>query len=85
MIANAELIGSADRFVCATVDADREPAICRSFGVRAFPTAIALDPLRRERFRGTGAAAREQLATVINGLVAEPTPRLAGAPEPARR
>lgn len=85
MIANTELIGSADRFVCATVDADREPAICRSFGVRAFPTAIALDPLRRERFRATGAAAREQLATVINGLVAEPNPRLANAPEPARR
>ena len=85
MIANAQLVGSADRFVCATVDADREAAICRSFGVRAFPTVIALDPARRERFRATGAAARDGLAAVIAGLAADPTPRLAGEPTSAPR
>jgi hypothetical protein len=77
---NTQLVGSADRFVCATVDADREAAICRSFGVRAFPTVIALDPARRERFRDTGAAARQRLPAVMAGLVTNTSPRLAGEP-----
>ena len=84
-IANVQLVSSADRFVCATVDADREAAICRSFGVRAFPTVIALDPALRERFRATGAAAHERLAAVIAGLAADPAPRLAGEPTSAPR
>ena len=78
--ADAALLGAADRFVCATVDADREAAICRSFGVRAFPTVIALDAARRERFRATGAEAREQLAAAAGALVTEPPPRMAGEP-----
>ncbi|MFM1903165.1 MAG: hypothetical protein RLZZ440_1065 [Planctomycetota bacterium] len=78
--ADAALLAAADRFVCASVDADRDAAVCRSFGVRAFPTVIALDAARRERFRATGAAARERLSAAVAALVAEPPPRVAGDP-----
>lgn len=76
-LADTDLLDAADRFVCATVDADREAATCRSFGVRAFPTVIALDAARRERYRATGATARGRLPAALAAMVADPPPRMA--------
>lgn len=74
------LVGLAGSFVCVTVDADRDPATCRSFGVQAFPTAIVLDRDRRETFRATGAAARVGMATAVESVIEAPARRIAGQP-----
>lgn len=84
-VADARLVAASDRFVCASVDADRDAATCRSFGVRAFPTIVALDATRRERFRATGASARERLPKALAAMIADPPPRLAADPPASPR
>lgn len=77
---NPRLTGLAGRFVCVAVDADREPATCRSFGVQAFPTAIVLDRERRESFRATGADARAGLTVALESTLDASPRRIAGQP-----
>jgi hypothetical protein len=72
--------GLAGSFVAVTVDADRDAATCRSFGVRTFPTVIVLDRERRERFRATGSAVRDGLAAAISAVTTEATRRVATQP-----
>jgi hypothetical protein len=74
------LVGVAGRFVCVTIDADRDQATCRSFGVQAFPTAIVLDRERRETYRASGASAKEGLAVAVKSVLEEPARRVAGQP-----
>jgi hypothetical protein len=45
--------------------------------VAAFPTVIVLDADRREQFRASGAAARQGLATALEGVLARPRSRVA--------
>ena len=68
------------RCVCAVVDADRDAAICRTFGVTAFPTVIVIDPDGEERFRGTGAAGMDGLTAALDAAPHRATTadRLAG-------
>lgn len=80
VLADARLAALGGRFVCAAIDADHEAAICRSFGVGAFPTVILLDTDRREQFRATGAAARQGLAAAVETAVLQPRSRVAGLP-----
>jgi len=75
-----QLAGLAGRVVCVAIDADREPATCRSFGVHAFPTAIVLDRERRESFRAAGADARVGLAVALESALDETPRRIAGQP-----
>jgi hypothetical protein len=84
-VTHADLLSAADRFVCASVDADRDAAVCRSFGVRSFPTIVALDATQRERLRATGASAREHLTAAVAALFTDPSPRVAGDPSASRR
>jgi hypothetical protein len=63
------VITAAHRFVCVTVDADRDAETCRDFGVSGFPTVIVLDTTGVERFRATGAAAAARLAVVMHELL----------------
>jgi len=60
-----------------TVDADRDAATCREFGVHAFPTLIIIDSHGRERHRATGADAAGDLATWLEQIL-EPPQRVAG-------
>lgn len=86
VVANAEMISAAGRVVCVSIDADREPAVCRSFGVHTFPTVVVLDAGRQERFRATGAAARRGLATAIEAACGPRAgSRVADVPGPAPR
>lgn len=79
-LADPRLAGLSGRIVAVSVDADRDAAACRSFGVRVFPTAIVLDRERRERFRASGVDARVGLAAAVaEALEAEPR-RVAGQP-----
>lgn len=75
-----QLVGLAGRFVCVSVDADRDPATCQSFGVQAFPTAIVLDRERHETFRASGAAARTGVALAVKSVLMDPARRVAGQP-----
>jgi hypothetical protein len=79
-LADPRLASMSGKFVAVNVDADRDAAACRSFGVRVFPTVIVLDRDRRESFRASGAAARAGLAPAVeSALEAEPR-RVAGQP-----
>jgi hypothetical protein len=80
LLADGRLAALGGRFVCASIDADREAALCRSFGVSGFPTVILLDADRREQFRATGTAARLGLAAAVETAVLRPRPRVAGLP-----
>lgn len=80
MVADDRLAALNGRFVCVSIDADREAATCRSFGVSGFPTVILLDADRREQFRATGAAARLGLAAAVESAVRRPRSRVAGLP-----
>lgn len=81
VLADQRMASAAGRVVCVSIDADREPAICRSFGVQTFPTVLVLDSERRERFRATGAAARRGLAAAIDAACAgDDGPRVADLP-----
>jgi hypothetical protein len=85
MLADERMAAASGRIVCVAIDADREAAVCRSFGVRTFPTLIVLDADRRERFRATGAAARRGLAAALETAVAPTAGRIAELPDrPAR-
>lgn len=80
VLADERLASAGGRFVCASIDADRDAATCRSFGVSAFPTVIVLDAERREQFRASGAAARQGLAAALEGVLARPRSRVARTP-----
>lgn len=85
VLADARMVSAAGRVVCVAVDADREPVVCRSFGVQAFPTVLVIDTGGQERFRATGADARRGLPAAIEAACAEPDGlRVAGLPEKAR-
>lgn len=83
VVADERLADAGGRFICAAIDADRDAAVCRSFGVAAFPTVILLDTDRRERFRATGAAARQGLAAALEGVLTQPRARVARTPADA--
>lgn len=69
-LADRGVVTRTRRCVCVLLDADRDAAICRSFGVEAFPTVILADAGGRERFRGTGAAAAIGLAAALDAVPA---------------
>jgi len=80
VVADERLADAGGRFVCAAIDADRDAAVCRSFGVAAFPAVILLDADRRERFRAVGGAARQGLAAALEGVLDQPRARVARVP-----
>jgi len=84
-LADPRLTGLSGRLVAVSVDADRDAAACRSFGVRVFPTAIVLDRDRRECFRASGGAARAGLAVAVESALAAEPRRVAGQPVDAPR
>jgi hypothetical protein len=85
VLANEAFAAATGRVVCVAIDADREAAVCRSFGVQIFPTVIVLDPDRRERFRGSGRAAQRGLDLALQAALAPPGKRVAVFPESTPR
>jgi len=86
-VADPRVVEFSRRFVCVTVDADRDAASCRQFDVRAFPTVLLLDTGRRERFRATGSSAVSGLAGAMGDVLAAPprSRRVAAATADAAR
>lgn len=56
-LADSRVVGLSRQFVCVAVDADRDAATCRLFGVDRFPTVLLCDASGAEQFRTTGSAA----------------------------
>jgi predicted DsbA family dithiol-disulfide isomerase len=52
-----------------TIDADRDAATCRDFGVTAFPTVVVIDAEGQERYRATGAEAAVDLAATLEHVL----------------
>ncbi|NBW88175.1 MAG: hypothetical protein EBR23_15435, partial [Planctomycetia bacterium] len=67
--ADPSIVALSRRFVCVTVDADRDVATCREFGVEAFPTVLLVEADGSERHRAVGAAAADSLATAMEGVL----------------
>lgn len=78
-LADRDVVARTRRFVCGLVDADRDAATCRAYGVTAFPTVVVLDADGAERFRAVGPDIATGLAAALDG-VPDPAPprRLAG-------
>jgi hypothetical protein len=68
-LADRRVATLAHRFVCVTVDADRDAATCKAFGVSGFPTVLVLDSSGSERFRATGSSAANGLATALRTVL----------------
>jgi len=62
---DGRLVEVSRRAVCVMLDADRDAATCRRFGVTVFPTVVVCGPDGRERFRTSGPAAADAVATAI--------------------
>jgi thioredoxin-like negative regulator of GroEL len=58
---DAGVIGLADRFVCVTVDADREPEVCRYFRVQSYPTIQFVSASGQVLNRMVGKRPRQEL------------------------
>lgn len=68
-LADPVLVARSRRFVCVTIDADRDAATCRDFGVTAFPTVVVIDAEGQERYRATGAEAAVDLAATLEQVL----------------
>jgi hypothetical protein len=73
-LADPAVVARSRRLVCVTVDADRDAATCRAFGVTAFPTVMVIDADGQVRHRATGAEAAVDLATALERVLG-PAPR----------
>ena len=71
-LADRELVALSRRFVCVTIDADRDTATCTTFGVSGFPTVILVDQEGQERFRATGSLTPDRLAVAMHDVLGSP-------------
>lgn len=67
-LADRAIVARSRRCVCVFVDADRDAATCRDFGVTAFPTLLVVDAEGQERYRATGATGATGLAAALDAV-----------------
>lgn len=63
-----QVVQRSRRFICVAVDADRDPDICRTHGVRGYPTILVLSPDGREIARRTGKVALKTLVAMLDDV-----------------
>jgi len=61
-----QVVQRSRRFICVAVDADRDPDICRTHGVRGYPTILLISPDGREIARRTGKVALKTLVAMLD-------------------
>lgn len=83
-LADPRIVDLSRGFVCVTIDADRDAATCRRFGVDRFPTVLLLDASGTERFRVAGSTA-DGLAEAMAALLDANRGRMASGVEPRPR
>ncbi|MFM9057566.1 MAG: thioredoxin family protein [Planctomycetaceae bacterium] len=74
-LADRTVVARTRRFVCGLVDADRDAATCRAYGVTAFPTVVVIDSAGAERFRAAGPDIATGLAAALDGMPDHTPPR----------
>jgi len=70
-LANGDLVALSRRFVCVTIDADRDTATCATFGVSGFPTVLLVDQEGHERFRATGSLTPDRLTVAMLDILGD--------------
>jgi hypothetical protein len=70
-LADRDLVTLSRRFVCVTIDADRDTATCTTFGVSGFPTVILVDQEGQPRFRATGSLAPDRLTVAMHDVLGD--------------
>jgi len=71
-LADRDLVALSKRFVCVTIDADRDAETCNAFAVSGFPTIVLVDSQGRERFRATGSMAPGRLTVAMHDVLGTP-------------
>lgn len=64
-LTDPRIVARAPGAVWAVIDADREPEVCRRFGVTAFPTVITVDETGVETRRLVGKPSAAELAGLL--------------------
>jgi len=70
-LADRDLVTLSRRFVCVTIDADRDIATCATFGVSGFPTVILVDQEGHARFRATGSLTPDRLTVAMHDVLGD--------------
>jgi thioredoxin-like negative regulator of GroEL len=68
VLSEQQVVQRSRKFICVAVDADRDPEICRTRGVRGYPTILVLSPDGREMARVTGKVALKTLVTMLDDV-----------------
>ncbi len=68
VLSEQQVVQRSRRFVCVAVDADRDPDICRTHGVRGYPTILVISPDGREISRRTGKVALKTLVAMLDDV-----------------
>ena len=69
VLADPRFVALSRRVVCVVLDADRDAATCREFGVSGFPTVMLVLPEVGERFRTTGRPAADTLVAALERAI----------------
>lgn len=65
----SQVVSISERFVCVLVDADRQPEVCKLYGVTKFPTVQFLSPQGVPLNRVVGKKHPHQLATEMQSAL----------------
>lgn len=68
VLSEQQVVQRSRRFICVAVDADRDPDICRTHGVRGYPTILVISPDGREIVRRTGKVALKTLVAMLDDV-----------------
>lgn len=66
ILLDPEIVRRSRRFICVAVDADRDRAVCREYGVNGFPTILVVDADGTEVERHVGAMSPEHMAKLLD-------------------
>jgi thioredoxin-related protein len=70
-LTDRDLVILSRRFVCVTIDADRDTSTCATFGVSGFPTVILVDQEGQPRFRATGSLTPDRLTVAMHDVLGD--------------
>ena len=80
-LVDRRLVGLSRQFVCVMVDADRQAADCRRFGVKEFPTVVVATVGEGECRRWKGCPSADELVSAMADAL--PAARMAATEEDA--
>lgn len=66
MLLDPQIVRRSRRFICVSVDADRDRRICDAYGVSGFPTLLVVAADGTEIARHVGAMPPERMASMLD-------------------